>query len=117
MAMIGILCGGATTAATFPYLPILAVEELALDPTIFSIIIFLEGVLAVGVAIAVGYYSDRMDSRKPLMIAAVLSVTIGYLLLPILAPIMTFMLHAVFGAVLGAVYQAQPGSAPQVSTP
>ncbi len=83
MAVLGILCGGVATAATFPYLPILAIDELGLSPTLFSTVIFVEGLLAVGVALTVGYFSDRMSSRKPLLVIGTIAGVVGYVLLPI----------------------------------
>jgi SET family sugar efflux transporter-like MFS transporter len=76
-----VLLLGLSTSLAGPYIPLFGSEVAHMTPLTLGVFMSLLAVSSIGVSLQMGRVSDRLASRKPVVLIAVLAALLGYVLL------------------------------------
>lgn len=104
-AALTLFCLGLSSAASSPYLSIVAIKELHIKDADFSALLMASAIASVIISVWLGALSDHVSDRKPMILATTASGILGYGLF-FLFPSIPFLLALalVFGPVTGATF-------------
>nr|WP_200994598.1 MFS transporter [Rhizobium rhizogenes] len=75
---LALFCTGVSFAVTLPYQSIFLIEVLGFSPQSYSMMMTVISLVTVSASLSVGIFSDRLKSRRPIILAAAVLGFLGY---------------------------------------
>lgn len=105
VATLTLFCLGFTAASSFPYMSIIATEQLGMSANDYSLIIFAAAICGLAGSLALGHFSDTARDRKPLLLLVLAVGAVGFGVFAVWPSFITFLvLQLVVMPVSGASY-------------
>lgn len=76
-----VLLLGFATSFAMPYMSLFAVRQVGMSPTLLGVFLTLSALSSIGVSTLIARISDRLPSRRPLLVGALVMAAAGYALL------------------------------------